>query len=360
MLWSPTNATPGAYDLGGDADPWADTVASSESNHRESDEEPCEAEPAKLPRHTRSQTTEGHPLRSGPMPTNDEVQNITGRSSSLGLHETRPSLRRAIIASRALSEGDWSVDNGRAAAHTERKAEKPAETEVIVHQIQPGDSLPGVALKYNIALATLRNANKLWTTDSIHLRETLYIPVQAVAPAATKSVPNTPYVHSDLSPHSSQSALDANTPLSRVRRRNSIEFGCFGEPETTMSYPSTRTISEGDFDRRRVPLSELSFFPPPSSSLSSSRHAGPLGQALRTRSNPHTTRTLSSSFPYPAAGAVPAFGLTNLLSGAKDEIINRLSFDSARGSGSSEAEEEHDVELDVVQPDGTYHGDAPC
>ncbi|KAJ1658782.1 hypothetical protein IWQ61_002027 [Dispira simplex] len=48
---------------------------------------------------------------------------------------------------------------------------------VIVHSVQKTDTLAGICLKYGIKPAALRKANKLWATDSIHLRDQLYIPV---------------------------------------------------------------------------------------------------------------------------------------------------------------------------------------
>ncbi|KAJ1969980.1 hypothetical protein IWQ62_000257 [Dispira parvispora] len=48
---------------------------------------------------------------------------------------------------------------------------------VIIHPVQKTDTLAGVCLKYGIRPAALRKANKLWATDSIHLRDQLYIPV---------------------------------------------------------------------------------------------------------------------------------------------------------------------------------------
>ena len=44
-------------------------------------------------------------------------------------------------------------------------------------QILPTDSLAGVALKYGITVAQILKCNKMWASNSIHLRKFLYIPL---------------------------------------------------------------------------------------------------------------------------------------------------------------------------------------
>ncbi|WWC91792.1 uncharacterized protein L201_006739 [Kwoniella dendrophila CBS 6074] len=53
------------------------------------------------------------------------------------------------------------------------------EVEVMIHTIKPNESLAGIALLYGIDLATLRKCNKLWSSDPIHIRTHLYVPLEA-------------------------------------------------------------------------------------------------------------------------------------------------------------------------------------
>ncbi|KAJ1973315.1 hypothetical protein H4R34_005116 [Dimargaris verticillata] len=47
----------------------------------------------------------------------------------------------------------------------------------IIHPVTKQDTLAGICLKYGIQPASLRKVNRLWSSDSIHLRQQLYIPI---------------------------------------------------------------------------------------------------------------------------------------------------------------------------------------
>jgi hypothetical protein len=174
-------------------------------------------------------------------------------------------------------------------------------------QVSPQDSLPGVALRYGVALADLRRANKLWAADSIHLRRVLYIPLEKSSQLANLAPP---------------SAADTTTD---------------GVVSSSAPPPSTPEI-------RRVPASELSFFPPPSSS----RSMLPAASMPNLPSYRSVSQTLPRPFRAPMTGATtplsalfpsPAPTLSSLLQALPiPKPLNRApprrSFDSAR-SGSS-------------------------
>ncbi|XP_077646701.1 lysM and putative peptidoglycan-binding domain-containing protein 1 isoform X2 [Lonchura striata] len=44
------------------------------------------------------------------------------------------------------------------------------------HRLQPGDTLPGLALRYGVTMEQIQRANRLYSSDSIFLRATLLIP----------------------------------------------------------------------------------------------------------------------------------------------------------------------------------------
>jgi len=56
-------------------------------------------------------------------------------------------------------------------------AKKPSYSTVIKHRVLPSDTLQGIALKYGASTTEIKRLNKLWSNDSIHLRETLNIPI---------------------------------------------------------------------------------------------------------------------------------------------------------------------------------------
>ncbi|KAF8325180.1 uncharacterized protein EI90DRAFT_3019156 [Cantharellus anzutake] len=124
----------------------------------------------------------------------------------------------------------WTNGLGATGSSTEPTDAAPGNTrEVYVHEIMPADSLESVALKYGIKVAALRKANKLWPTDSIHLRKVLYIPVDWQK--------------------AKDSIFDADE--------------AFAAPSSS-KLSGERAIREfaSSATRRHVPLSELSFFPP--------------------------------------------------------------------------------------------------
>ncbi|XP_068030844.1 lysM and putative peptidoglycan-binding domain-containing protein 1 [Anomalospiza imberbis] len=44
------------------------------------------------------------------------------------------------------------------------------------HRLQPGDTLPGLALRYGVTMEQIQRANRLYSSDTIFLRSTLLIP----------------------------------------------------------------------------------------------------------------------------------------------------------------------------------------
>ncbi|KAA6415088.1 MAG: carbohydrate-binding module family 50 [Lasallia pustulata] len=60
----------------------------------------------------------------------------------------------------------------------------PAEREdrdalVYIHHVKPSDTLAGVMIKYNCQAPVFRKANRLWPNDSIQVKKTVILPVEA-------------------------------------------------------------------------------------------------------------------------------------------------------------------------------------
>ncbi|XP_056141621.1 lysM and putative peptidoglycan-binding domain-containing protein 1 [Lampris incognitus] len=53
----------------------------------------------------------------------------------------------------------------------------PVRQRRIEHQVQPGETLQGLALKYGVSMEQIKRANRLYTNDSIFLKTSLSIPM---------------------------------------------------------------------------------------------------------------------------------------------------------------------------------------
>ncbi|BGP16750.1 hypothetical protein JCM10213v2_004753 [Rhodosporidiobolus nylandii] len=113
---------------------------------------------------------------------------------------TRPSLRGRVANDVLAAAGTWrraasgdgqdgyvlSADlKGKGKASEGRRAASEAapanelgkEREVIVHRLAKTDSIASVSLQYGITPQNLRTSNRLWSSDTIHLRSELLIPL---------------------------------------------------------------------------------------------------------------------------------------------------------------------------------------
>lgn len=53
----------------------------------------------------------------------------------------------------------------------------PVRERRLEHQLEPGDTLAGLALKYGVTMEQIKRTNRLYTNDSIFLKRALYIPI---------------------------------------------------------------------------------------------------------------------------------------------------------------------------------------
>ncbi|KAJ6498799.1 peptidoglycan-binding LysM domain protein [Mycena sanguinolenta] len=197
----------------------------------------------------------------------------------------------------------------------------PDEKVVLVHQVTPKDSLAGVALKYGIAMADLRRANHLWSSDPIHLRKVLYIPLDKTS---RKELDPTPLVSTEDMEQAQPTSVQADT------------------------MESMATI-------RRIPVSQLSFFPPPSRPQEPETPP-PLAELPPRTKHPHSRHARYATSPASSSalpGTASSPSLTSILSAlpiqpsTRDTIIARLSYDSTGSSSYSDHNEGH--ELDDVR-----------
>lgn len=214
--------------------------------------------------------------------------------------------------------------------------------------------MAGVALKYGISLADLRRANQLWATDSIHLREVLYIPIESLQNSKQYKV--------------ALAESDANASLSREESPES--------PSTPIPDDEVGTGVGGNLTLRRVPASQLSFFPRPTTSASASNPDVVSTSRTLPKTFQSTSRRpdLSTVFPpshlstIPPSSLLPSlfqpslahasflptrshlsslFNALPLAPSTRDTIISRLSLDSVT-STPTQSSDDQELELDNV------------
>lgn len=158
-------------------------------------------------------------------------------------------------------------------------------------------------MKYGIDLIELRRANQMWANDTIHLRETIFIPLHRASRAQEYIV--RPQVSSTPGSSSASSSMQSDNELD------------------TPASPAATNV-------RRVPVSQLSYFPPPSNTYRSNLAAG--------LAPPPVGRLTSHTKPPPRNQPTPNQSLTSLLNAfpigasTRDEIASRLSLDSTTSS----------------------------
>ncbi|KAM6039395.1 lysM and putative peptidoglycan-binding domain-containing protein 1 isoform 1-T1 [Chlamydotis macqueenii] len=94
------------------------------------------------------------------------------------------------------------------------------------HRLEPGDTLPGLALRYGVTMEQIKRANRLYTSDTIFLKPTLLIPMPAQpggprhededAPVPSEDAPAAPPSRHDLSATDFLQRLDAEIGRSKA------------------------------------------------------------------------------------------------------------------------------------------------
>jgi LysM repeat protein len=109
----------------------------------------------------------------------------------MGSTEEREAAVRAKKMKRVLEGQDelpTTLDtNGNYKHRTSTEEQRPGSSQeddqalVYIHHVQKGDTLAGVVLRYNCDQTVFKKANRLWSNDSIQVRKTVVLPVDACA-----------------------------------------------------------------------------------------------------------------------------------------------------------------------------------
>uniref|UniRef100_A0A8V5GSX1 LysM and putative peptidoglycan-binding domain-containing protein 1 n=1 Tax=Melopsittacus undulatus TaxID=13146 RepID=A0A8V5GSX1_MELUD len=109
------------------------------------------------------------------------------------------------------------------------------------HRLQPGDTLPGLALRYGVTMEQIQRANRLYPSDTIFLKPTLLIPGPprgpcpelGAAPAPSGAAPVPP--RGDLSAAAFLQELDAQIGRSKAAAEQRLRSGGTGAPRAPSS-----------------------------------------------------------------------------------------------------------------------------
>ncbi|KAJ1304745.1 hypothetical protein OPQ81_005883 [Rhizoctonia solani] len=226
-------------------DSYATAIGGRQARRRMGSTDDVEPLPVKSGLRTRSRSHSTHGNGNG----NGQTHPLQANGRDRGA-DTRPVLQRVLSSKDGKAKGGmWGFSNGWVEEEDEevQNEVRPSgpSREMLVHKIQPKDSLAGVALKYGVSIADIRKANKLWAADSIHLRSVLYIPLTTSLKLDLIDL-KTPNQERDLSLPSDRASSSADD----ASKSNASD--------TPAPDPDKPTI-------QHVPLSQLSFFPPPTS-----------------------------------------------------------------------------------------------
>ncbi|KAK6105208.1 LysM domain family protein [Brugia pahangi] len=76
---------------------------------------------------------------------------------------------RTFLCGYQRTRGYGSLSNIHISAKTYRT--------IIQHQIKPNDTLQGLVLKYNTSMSEIKRLNRLWSNESLYLKEYIEIPI---------------------------------------------------------------------------------------------------------------------------------------------------------------------------------------
>ena len=129
------------------------------------------------------------------------------------------------------------------------------EALVYLHKVKPEDTLAGVMIKYSCQPSVFRKANRLWPNDSIQIRKTVVLPVDAcgvkgrvilepgkpteyLEDARTEEIMPTPTGLQSPWGHSHESPKDKGTPLSSIPTSPSISISLSNPEEPPWKHDS--------------------------------------------------------------------------------------------------------------------------
>ena len=187
---------------------------------------------------------------------------------------------------------------------------------VYLHQVNTGDTLAGVMIKYNCQPAVFRKVNRLWPNDSIQYRKSVVLPVDACGVRGRRVEPVSSLQHfvDGSSDETSKNSTNAYVPSSESARSEfketpfssiptSPSISITGPEEPAWKHDSWVAIDgfEQAVEIARLPRRTLGFFPParrkslPYSDLDTPPASLELPRPSTTNRSSRSSKTRSSS-----------------------------------------------------------------
>ena len=234
---------------------------------------------------THGKWTSSSPDQWGPK-GNAEKQ-ITSGSKEDRLAQLQAKKRETLLAANGHavldSSGKYKRRNSGAGQHPPSQSpEQDQDALVYLHHVQPNDTLAGVTIKYNCPAAVFRKANRLWPNDSIQIRKTVYLPIEACGVKGRKIATNvldtdllneTDGASSDLTRKSTPTTPHAHYPYP-TQTKDQASSGLTISPSISISNPDedpppwihdSWVILPNNpvpVEIARLPRQTLGFFPP--------------------------------------------------------------------------------------------------
>ncbi|PPJ52858.1 hypothetical protein CBER1_11512 [Cercospora berteroae] len=136
--------------------------------------------------HTARTSTSAPPAEWGPSAASGSRSGgIGGGTTEEQTAAVRAQKRKAMLTGQESSYADTlgkfkrRLSDDRAATSAPPGDGDERDALAYVHQVTKNDTLPGITIRYNISANMLRKANRMWPNDSVQMRKTLFLPVDA-------------------------------------------------------------------------------------------------------------------------------------------------------------------------------------
>ena len=245
------------------------------------------------PPHYRQRSTEATHSRNSSAPPARWGPSGRERQIGLGSREDRKTLlqakkRETLLAANGHITADVtgrykrrdSDETNHATAHPGQQDDR--DVLVYLHRVKPEDTLAGVMIKYSCQPNVFRKANRLWPNDSIQIRKTVFLPIEAcgvkgrrilepgkstehLGDARNEEIMPTPTGFQSPWGDPRDSPKERETPLSSIPTSPSISISIsLSNPEETPWKHDSWVMIEGCPDAveiARLSLKTLGYFP---------------------------------------------------------------------------------------------------
>ncbi|KAI5366370.1 Putative LysM and putative peptidoglycan-binding domain-containing protein 1-4 [Septoria linicola] len=137
--------------------------------------------------HTARTSTSAPPTEWGPssVTSNPRSGGIGGGTTEEQAAALRAQKRKAMLTGQETSYTDTlgkfkrRLSDDRTAASAPPSEGDGRDALAYIHHVTKNDTLAGITIRYNISANMLRKANRMWPNDSVQMRKTLFLPVDA-------------------------------------------------------------------------------------------------------------------------------------------------------------------------------------